>query len=71
MLYVCRLAAALGCALALAQGAGALTIDNFEEGDFSVGAQPSGPPAEAEQTGLDPANVVGVPERACSPSRTG
>ena len=52
-------------------GAGALTIDNFEEGDFSVGPQPSGPPAEAEQTGLDPANVVGVPERACSPSRTG
>jgi len=59
MLHVCRLAVALCCALALAQGAGALPIDNFEEGDFSVGPQPAGPPAEAEQTGLDPANVVG------------
>jgi hypothetical protein len=59
MRYVGRLGVALCCALALAQGAGALTIDNFEEGDFSVGPQASGPPAQAEQTGLAPANVVG------------
>ena len=59
MLHVCRLAVALCCALALAQGAGALTLDNFEEGDFSVGPQPVGPPVQVEQSGLDPANVAG------------
>lgn len=58
-MHVCRLAVALCCVLGLAQGAGALTVDDFEEGDFSVGPQAAGPPAEAEQTGLDPANVVG------------
>jgi hypothetical protein len=55
-----RSALAVCCALTLPQGALAVTIDNFEEGDFLITDPGATPGATLGlQTGLNPANVVG------------
>lgn len=55
-----RATLAVSCALALAQAAPALTIDNFEAGLFTVTDDPLAPAGtSAEQSGLPTGDVIG------------
>ncbi len=53
------LAISTALSFALAGGASALTIDDFEEGDFSMSDTNAAGVATSEQSGLSPGSVVG------------